>query len=217
MNSRRQASLAAGASNFSARVARWQSRPEFLWLDAGDTLVLTRPFGSRPLNIKYRTSEQIRQWAQGLLEGVEVDDLDGGLADTTGDRSIFRGPDPQMVSCGSVAESGQAVVAWVKGLLDAGLGTHEICVTPTTSEVVSALESAGIPTLELKPRQKDPGQQEPGVRYGTKKRIKGLEFKAVALLHEGAESADSYDRFANYVAVTRAREHLLVVGSPSPA
>ncbi len=172
---------------------------------------------SRRLKINYRTSEQIRQWAQGLLEGVEVDDLDGGLADTTGDRSVFRGPDPQVVNCGSMAESGQAVVAWVKGLLDAGFGTHEICITPTESAVVSALESAGIPTLELKPRQKDPGLEEAGVRYGTKKRIKGLEFKAVALLHEGAERADGADRFANYVAATRAREHLLVVGLQSPA
>jgi mRNA-degrading endonuclease RelE of RelBE toxin-antitoxin system len=170
---------------------------------------------SRRLKINYRTSEQIRQWAQGLLEGVEVDDLDGGLADTTGDRSVFRGPDPQVVSCKSMAESGQAVVAWVKGLLDTGLGTHEICVTPTASEVVSALESAGIPTLELKPRQKDPGQEEPGVRYGTKKRIKGLEFKAVALFYGGGGHADSVDRFANYVAATRAREHLLVVGLQS--
>lgn len=167
---------------------------------------------SRRLKINYRTSEQIRQWAQGLLEGVEVDDLDGGPAETIGDRSVFRGPDPQVVSCGSLAESGHAVAAWVKGLLDAGLGTHEICVVPTEREVISALESAGIPTLELKPRQKDPGQEEPGVRYGTKKRIKGLEFKAVALLHEGTGQADSIDRFANYVAATRAREHLLVVG-----
>lgn len=170
---------------------------------------------SRRLKINYRTSEQIRQWAQGLLQGVEVDDLDGGLADTTGDRSVFRGPEPRVVSCNSMAESGQAVVAWVKGLLNAGLATHEICVTPTESAVVSALESAGIPTRELKPRQKDPGQEESGVRYGTKKRIKGLEFKAVALLYAPAGQADSIDRFANYVAATRAREHLLVVGLPT--
>lgn len=62
----------------------------------------------------------------------------------------------------------------------------------------------------LKPRQKASGLEEPGVRYGTKKRIKGLELKAVVLLHEGAERADSTDRFANYVAATRAWEHLLV-------
>jgi len=167
---------------------------------------------SRRLKINYRTSEQIRQWAQGLLEGMEVDDLDGGSADTTGDRSIFRGPEPQVVRCESTVESGQAVVAWVQGLLDAGLSTHEICVASGRAEVISALESAGIPTLELKPRQRDPGQEEPGVRYGTKKRIKGLEFKAVALLHDVSDSEESAERFANYVVATRAREHLLVIG-----
>lgn len=42
---------------------------------------------------------------------MDVDDLDGGLADTTGDRSVFRGLEPQVVS-ESMVESGQAVVAW---------------------------------------------------------------------------------------------------------
>jgi hypothetical protein len=79
--------------------------------------------------------------------------------------------------------------------------------------IVAALESAGIATLELKPRQQDPGQEQAGVRYGTKKRIKGLEFKAIALLYDNdnAGDDDSAQRFANYVAATRAREHLLVV------
>jgi len=72
------------------------------------------------------------------------------------------------------------------------------------------LESAGIPTLELKPRQRDPGQEEQGVRYGTKKRIKGLEFKAVALIKDDSIS-HSQEKYANYVAATRARENLLVV------
>jgi hypothetical protein len=110
-----------------------------------------------------------------------------------------------------MAESAQAVATWVKGLLDAGLGTHEICVTPTAPGIIAALESGGIPTLELKPRQKDPGQEEAGVRYGTKKRIKGLEFKAIALLHDHDGDDAGAEQFANYVAATRAREHLLVV------
>ena len=166
---------------------------------------------SRRLKINYRTSEQIRRWAQGLLAGVEVDDLDGGPAETTGDRSVFRGPEPRVAACGSLALSAEAIVTWVKGLLDAGLASHEICVTPEASEVISALQAAGIPTLGLKPRQKDPGQEEPGVRYGSKKRIKGLEFKAVALLVPHGPPAAITERFANYVAATRAREHLLVV------
>lgn len=166
---------------------------------------------SRRLKINYRTSEQIRRWAQGLLDGLAIDDLDGGVADTTGDISVFRGPDPQIVKCPTALEAAQAVTAWVKGLLAAGLGTHEICISPPEPNVIGALDAAGIPTLELKPRQKDPGQDEPGVRYGTKKRIKGLEFKAVALLYNEADCNDVDERFANYVVATRARQHLLVV------
>lgn len=166
---------------------------------------------SRRLKINYRTSEQIRRWAHGLLEGVEVDDLDGGAADTTGDRSVFRGPEPRVVTAESATAAGSLVVDWVRHLLDLGLGTHEICITPTEGAVITALETEGLPTLELRPRQSDPGQDEPGVRHGTKKRIKGLEFRAVALLYRDTDAEDARERFANYVAATRAREFLLVV------
>jgi len=166
---------------------------------------------SRRLKINYRTSEQIRRWAQGLLDGLEIDDLDGGTADTIGDRSVFRGPDPRIVKYPTASAAAGAVSAWVTGLLEAGLGTHEVCIASPTTDVIGALASADIPTLELKPRQKDPGQDEPGVRYGSKKRIKGLEFKAVALIYDEAASNDVGERFANYVAATRARQHLLVV------
>jgi len=37
---------------------------------------------SRRLKINYRTSEQIRQYAQAILMGMEIDDLDGGNAST---------------------------------------------------------------------------------------------------------------------------------------
>lgn len=166
---------------------------------------------STRLKINYRTSEQIRQWAHGLLKGLDIDDLDGGTADTTGDQSMFRGPEPLVVSCSDSEESAQAVVVWIRDLLATGLASHEICVTPGDATVINALESNGIPTLELKPRQKDPGHEDSGVRYGTKKRIKGLEFKAVVLLHAGDGKLDGRDRFENYVAATRAIKHLLVV------
>lgn len=41
---------------------------------------------SRRLKLNYRTSEQIRGYAQGLLEGLEVDDLEGGVASTVDER-----------------------------------------------------------------------------------------------------------------------------------
>ncbi len=169
---------------------------------------------SRRLKINYRTSEQIRRWAHGLLAGVPVDDLDGGSADTTGDRSVFRGPEPQIRSSADREALAQYAVTWIQHLIhQANLGSHEICVTPNVGFIRTALESAGIRTLELKPRQADPGQSEPGVRLGSMRRIKGLEFRAVlmALDRTHEDSSDVRHRFEKYVAATRARENLMVL------
>ena len=165
---------------------------------------------SRRLKINYRTSEQIRQWAHGLLHGLEIDDLDGNTVDTTGDRSVFRGDNPKIILCSDFDEAGKAVVEWIKGLKAFEIGEHEICVVPTIPQIITAIKSAGIQTLQLKPRQRDPGKEEQGIRHGTKKRIKGLEFRAVALIIT-ADDPDAHKHFANYVAATRAREQLLVV------
>lgn len=170
---------------------------------------------SRRLKINYRTSEEIRDWAHAALEGVEVDDLDGEHAMTQGDRSIFHGPEPQLVTCSDDDEAARAVVAWVKGLTESGqVKTHEICLTPINSRVISALQSSGFATVELRARQADPGQEESGVRFGSKKRIKGLEFKAVAILDAGNQDS-LLERFENYVAATRARQQLLVINRPA--
>lgn len=169
---------------------------------------------SRRLKINYRTSEQIRRWAHGLLSGVAIDDLDGGTVDTTGDRSVFRGPDPQVKSSADQETLAKSAVAWVQHLTnDLKLGSHEICVTPNIGFLRTALESAGIKTLELKPRQADPGQLEPGVRFGSMQRIKGLEFRAILLVLDdrSIETCDVRSRFERYVAATRAREHLMVL------
>jgi mRNA-degrading endonuclease RelE of RelBE toxin-antitoxin system len=174
---------------------------------------------SRRLKINYRTSEQIRRFAQGILKGLEIDDLDGGTATTVGDHSVFKGPEPMVEHCKTSKAEGNAVVAWVQLLMkEHGLATHEICVTPYKPEIRTILEDANIATLELKPREEDPGEKEPGVRMGTMKRIKGLEFRAVAMacadkddpLNQLAD-AESRDRCERYVAATRAREHLLVL------
>ena len=141
---------------------------------------------------------------------MEIDDLDGGVANTLADQSVMRGAEPKFVDCKSFDEAASAVTAWIKGLQESGIGSHEICFTPPNKVLVTALQSAGIKTLELQARQPDPGQDEPGVRYGTKQRIKGLEFKAVALLMSG-HTSENQERYANYVAATRAREYLLIV------
>lgn len=168
---------------------------------------------SRRLKINYRTSEQIRQWAHGILAGISIDDLDGETVTTMGDRSVFKGAAPQVATVASERQASEAIATWVKGLIGKGDGKykpHEICITPTDRNIIAGLQSTGIDLLELKARQRDPGQRDPGVRYGSKKRIKGLEFKAVAVVLRG-DSTEKTDRFEDYVAATRARERLLVI------
>jgi superfamily I DNA/RNA helicase len=173
---------------------------------------------SRRLKINYRTSEQIRRFAQGILTGVEIDDLNGGVTTTVGDHSVFSGPEPLIQKCSSGKAEADAIVSWVQMLMEHhGLASHEICVTPYRPEIRTALTAADIATYQLRPREEDPGSEESGVRLGTMKRIKGIEFRAVALAC--AEPNDAMNRIAvaglrerceRYVAATRAREHLLV-------
>jgi superfamily I DNA/RNA helicase len=173
---------------------------------------------ARRLKINYRTSEQIRKFAQGLLQGLEIDDLDGGTVTTVGDHSVFKGPPPLIERCQDGTAEAQAIVAWVRRLMDRyGLATHEICITPYKPAIRTALTEADVATFELKPREADPGADEAGVRLGTMPRIKGLEFRAVALacadpsdpIH-AMQAAEMRDRCERYVAATRAREHRLV-------
>ncbi len=173
---------------------------------------------SHRLKTNYRTSQQIRNFAHGILAGLEIDDLNGGVTTTTGDHSVFKGPKPIIEQCKDEKAEAAVIVDWVKKLLDKhNLAAHEICVTPYKSSIRSALTAAGIATYELKPREEDPGSDEDGVRLGAMKRIKGLEFRAVAMAcadrddpMNNLEQASIRERCERYVAATRAREHLLV-------
>jgi len=173
---------------------------------------------SRRLKINYRTSEQIRTYAQGILQGLDIDDLEGGTISIAGDHSAFKGPEPLIKRCHGAKSEADAVVSWVQMLRETrGVATHEICVTPYKPAIREALAAAGILTYELRDREEDPGEREPGVRIGSMKRIKGLEFRAVAMacadrqdpLHN-LDHADALSRCERYVAATRAREYLLV-------
>lgn len=177
---------------------------------------------SRQLKVNYRTSEQIRRFAQSILEGIDIDDLDEGRTLTVGDRSVFKGPEPEIVKCADDEEA-KRIAAWVKELIEQdGFAAHEICITPYKPGIRTALEAEGFKTFELKPREEDPGSEEPGIRLGTMKRIKGLEFRAIAMgctsnfdAMNDLASAELLDRCERYVAATRARERLLICVSTS--
>ena len=176
------------------------------------------------LKINYRTTEENRLYAQGMLEGADVDDLDGGTEITVADRSLMKGAEPEVETCTSRSDEYAEICAWIKGLTsdsESGFATHEVCVATekyaTLTGLGKALEAEGIQVRQLRPREKDPGQGESGVRLATMHRIKGLEFRAVALAcadradaMNDLASADAFSRSLRYVAATRARERLLI-------
>ncbi|MDB2686769.1 UvrD-helicase domain-containing protein [Mariniblastus sp.] len=175
---------------------------------------------SRRLKINYRTSEQIRRYAQGILEGVEADDLDDGTTTTLGDHCLYQGPEPLVEKASDAKSEAKSVVAWIQMLLadeKLKLKSHEICVTPYKPEIRTALASANIETLEIEAREEDPGEAEPGIRLASMQRIKGLEFRAVLMCcsdpadpMNDLKNATIRDRCERYVAATRARERLFV-------
>jgi hypothetical protein len=127
------------------------------------------------LKVNYRTSEQIRQYAQRMLRGLDIDDLVGGAASIAGDHSIFKGPEPVVTRCRDTHSEAEAVMAWVRNLIQGReLKPHKICVTPYKPLIVQILNIAGIQTHELKDRE-DPGEKVPGVRQSMK-RLKGWSF-----------------------------------------
>lgn len=89
-------------------------------------------------------------------------------------------------------------------------------MTPYKPVIIQRLNTAGIQTHELKDRE-DPWEKVPGVRLGSMKRIKGLEFRVVAMacadqhdVHDQHPEIGALSRCERYVAATRAREYLLV-------
>ncbi|MEO1301934.1 MAG: UvrD-helicase domain-containing protein [Myxococcota bacterium] len=170
---------------------------------------------SRRLKINYRTTEQVLRWSTRLLDDLSFDDMDGGQDTTTGYRSLYRGPEPEVFAFASVDEQTCFLLQRVRRLLDSGAQPEEIAVvfrySGPAKRLVSVFAEAEIPTSRLK---KD-GEPDPGVRVATMHRVKGLDFTHVVMVvpAQPDESVDVRDRSLLYVAATRCRKTLTVVHS----
>ncbi|PIM72927.1 DNA helicase [Streptomyces sp. JV178] len=184
---------------------------------------------STRLRINYRTTQEILAWSTELLTGRRVDDMDGGDESLIGYRSAFHGAAPCSSGAISKDEELSGVVAQVKEWNSAGVLPREIGVAvryiQLGKDVSRALEQAGVPTTVLGGAS---GIRD-GVRIGTMHRMKGLEFRCVAVVgvNDGivpmrsavtAEETDPQQHREDvlgelsllFVACTRAREALRV-------
>ncbi|CAM5364966.1 UvrD-helicase domain-containing protein [Streptomyces atroolivaceus] len=191
------------------------------------------------LRVNYRSTEEILAWSARLLTPVSVDTLEGeGTDSLAGYRSLLHGRSPQVQGHATRQEEAESLVDRVRALLDAGLAPHEIGVCARFNLFLDAaedkLKAAGIPVLRIRGQA---ARQAEGVRLATMHAMKGLEFRAVAVLGaaEGSvpfareitpREADPLQHEADllrercllFVACTRAREILSVTwsGAASP-
>ncbi|MFI0978892.1 UvrD-helicase domain-containing protein [Streptomyces sp. NPDC021093] len=192
---------------------------------------------STRLRVNYRTTKEVLSWSTALLTGEQVDDMDGGDESLTGYRSTLHGEHPRVHGANSKAEEIAGLVRQVTEWSRVNVAPREIGIAvrfvQLGKDIAQALQRAGIPSVVL---GTSTGTGD-GVHIGTMHRMKGLEFRcmAVAGVNDGvvpmrsAVTAVEVDAQQNredllgelsllFVACTRAREALYVSwhGAPSP-
>lgn len=189
---------------------------------------------SSRLRVNYRTTEEIRSWAMAMLEGVEIDDLDGGKEDETGYKSLLTGPRPEVCHFGTRAEELEYIGQRVKELVGQRPPEH-VCLVARTNKLLKDDYEPMLARLGIESNLLDQRQDGSGLRLATMHRVKGLEFPVMILAGVNAKymplpapgveddpagKVDHEDRERSlmFVAATRARDQLIVTywGTPSP-
>jgi superfamily I DNA/RNA helicase len=218
-------------------------RPNALFF-AGDTgqRIFQQPFSwksagvdvrgrSTNLKVNYRTSHQIREHADRLLDR-EVTDPDGNVEERKGTVSVFNGPEPDVRSAPDEALEQGLVADWLKDRCVEGFRTEEMVIFVRSSgqldRAEAAARQAGLRCKRLESRMEVSAGVLP---ISTMHLAKGLEFRAVVVMAcdesvlpdaERIEAAsdpsdleDIYnsERQLLYVACTRARDRLLITNA----
>lgn len=185
------------------------------------------------LKINYRTTEETRQWAMKLLYGIPFDDLDDGLEEGKGYKSLVHGPKPEVHHFKSFTDESNFIIERIRFLENTGIDIKNICIVARTNKQLdlyaAQLSQAGIRVYEIK-RSKSEDRSMPGVRLATMHRVKGLEFDCVLIagvndgqvpLSAAIKSASdkivqtemlTSERSLLYVAVTRAKKVAVITG-----
>lgn len=181
------------------------------------------------LKINYRTTAQIRSFAENLLAN-ERDDLDEGYEDRSDTKSLLRGPEPVLTAFDSQEEQIEFVVRSISDIVKQGVATQDIAIFARTNDLLIPYEK-GLKSKKIEYRQLKKESAGPlilGVNLGTMHRAKGLEFKVVFVvdvsrdylplpvalrtLKDPGDRQDGTDkeRHLLYVSITRARDEVFI-------
>ena len=185
---------------------------------------------ARVLHVNYRTSHQIRNQADRLLD-PEVSDLDGNIETRKGTVSVFSGPPPSTQIFDSADEEADAVGKQIKKWAQSAIEPQEMAIFVRSDKQLDrarrAAEHSGLGAKILNEHLKT---QAGHLNLATMHLAKGLEFKAVAVMacddeilplqsrlesaadQSALETIYNTERHLLYVACTRARERLWISG-----
>ncbi|WIB34178.1 UvrD-helicase domain-containing protein [Curtobacterium sp. MCSS17_005] len=179
------------------------------------------------LDVNHRNTAEILEFAKEMVADDQFVDIEGvdGVGDAVSDVSRS-GAAPTTTQFASRADHDRAMLDRLTEVLRlVGTGHGDVGILTATNrqanDVMEALGRAGVATVSL---QQYAGRSSDGVRVGTVKRAKGLEFKQVLLAHvdprlldaagEGWSDAarERHERGKRelYVGMTRARDGLWV-------
>ena len=183
------------------------------------------------LKINYRTTDEIRQWAMNLLNGVSVDDLDGEQDSLKGYKSLMHGPSPEIIGFDNFDAETEEIVQRVLALQKDEVELERICLVARTNKLIQAyqrvFEAKAIPCQVLKRNASDDSRFK-GLRLATMHRAKGLEFDHVFIgsvnrdivplklnsqTFDNETSREEYgtiERALLYVSVTRAKRSVTI-------
>lgn len=187
---------------------------------------------SRKLRLGYRTTEETRAWAVRLLEGREIDDLDGGRDDNRDFKSLTHGPAPRLVHFDNRSAQANWIAQYLNKMSERGDPLRGACVVARTRNerdaLADGLRERDVDVFVLERANPDHDHDD-CARVATMHRVKGLEFDRVliasanrrlvplsAALREASddmarELAETGERALVYVAATRAKKELLVL------
>jgi superfamily I DNA/RNA helicase/mRNA-degrading endonuclease RelE of RelBE toxin-antitoxin system len=189
---------------------------------------------SKTLRINYRTSHQIRMQADKLLD-QSLSDVDGIIEERRNTISIFNGPAPILESFENPEAEIAFISQWISDRLNEGVEPEEIGVFVRSEAELNRAKSVVKATdTSYKVLDAKTSTTSGYISLCTMHLVKGLEFRAVAVMAcddeiipsqsriaKAAEMSDLEDvyhteRHLLYVACTRARDQLLVT-SVEPA
>ena len=193
---------------------------------------------SSKLRINYRTTEETRAWATAVLNGIDFDDLDGGLDPATDYRSLLHGDKPLIKAFEDTAEEQKFLTSTLHQIQQEQGGLAATCIVARTNGGVEklnvAMKRAGFTTRIINKDESD-DPSDPALRIATMHRVKGLEFDQVFIPNldinqlplrvELDQRPDQLSRelFKNqersllHVAATRAKKRVVITYSGKPS